>query len=61
MGMATEPDDPRQLAADITRMASSPEALAEMGRRARALHETEWNFEKQSEPLFKWLMESTQQ
>jgi len=58
VGIATDPDDPQRLASDITRMTASPEALSEMGRRARALHETEWNFETQSEPLFKWLQET---
>ncbi len=55
VGVVTDPDDPRRLAADITRMAESREELAEMGRRARALHEDDWNFEKQAAPFFKWL------
>jgi len=58
VGMATDPDDPQRLASDITRMTVSLEALSEMGRRAHALHEADWNFEKQSEPLFEWLEEA---
>lgn len=54
-GLACDPEDPKDIARALRWFIENPEKRDEMGKRARQKVATEWNYEKQFEPVLEYI------